>query len=134
MTYRYIAEVMDGTRRLLRMLPDNVRKTEYRRKALAPGVHGQPRWEFPTTWLMDHHTGYWLSIAIPKMEERISKSTWTAVLHQVPKALRAAGETPPDQGAATKLALYPAGMPLRLDEIQRALAHRPRAKEGGEYL
>ena len=54
MNYRYISEVMDGTRRLLRMLPDGVRKTEFRRKAMSPGAHGQPRWEFPTTWLMDH--------------------------------------------------------------------------------
>ena len=47
MTYRYISDVMDGARRLLRMLPDSFRKTEYRRKALSPGPHGQPRWEFP---------------------------------------------------------------------------------------
>ena len=57
-TYRYISEVMDGARRLLRMIPDNVRKTEYRRKALAPGVRGEHRWEFPTTWLAEHHTVY----------------------------------------------------------------------------
>ena len=93
-TYRYISEVTDGTRRLLRMLPDNVRKTEYRRKALSPGVHGQPRWEFPKTWPMEHHTGYWQSIAIPKMEEKIPKSARKAVSHQPTKALRAAGETP----------------------------------------
>ena len=43
MTYRYISDVVDGTRRLLRMLTDNFRKTEYRRNALSRGVHGQPR-------------------------------------------------------------------------------------------
>ena len=58
MEFRYISDVMDGARRLLRMLPDNARGTEYRRKALSPGVHGEPLWEFPTTWLMDHHAGY----------------------------------------------------------------------------
>ena len=97
MTFRYISEVMEGTRRLMRMLPDNVRKTEYRRKALSPDANGLPRWEFPTTWLMEHHTGYWLAIAIPKMEGAISKSAWKAVLHQPAKHLRAAGESsPPD--------------------------------------
>ena len=95
MTYRYISEVMGGAPRLMRIPPKNVRKTECRRNALSPGVHGQPRWEFPTTWLMDHHTGYWQSIAIRKMEEQISKSARRAVLHQPAKALRAAGGTLP---------------------------------------
>ena len=137
MTFRYISEVMDGTRRLMRMLPDNVRKTEYRRKALSPDVNGLPRWEFPTTWLMEHHTGYWLPIAIPKMEETISKSARKAVLHQPSKHLRAAGESsPPDSVPlkTVKTTVYPAGLPLRPDEIQRARGHRPRSLEGGESL
>ena len=65
-TYRYISEVMGGTRRLLRMLPGEVRKNEYRRNALLPGFHGQPRRGFPTTWLTGRQTGYWESIAIPE--------------------------------------------------------------------
>ena len=141
MTFRYVSDVMDGTRRLLRMLPDSVRKTEFRRKALSPGPQGLPRWEFPTTWLMDHPTGYWLAVAIPKMEEKISKSAWKAVLHQQVKPLRAAGETPaPDITAATSLqgngksTLYPAGMPLRPDEIKRARGHRPKSLTTGESL
>ena len=127
MTYRYISDAMDDTRRLLRMLPGNVRKTEYRRKALSPGAHGQHRWGFPTTWLMDHHTGYWQSIAIPKMDEQISKSAWGAVLHQPTKSIRVAGETAPAESTNLKSNLsngenppYQAGMPLRPDEIQRA--------------
>ena len=102
MTYRYVSEVMDGARRLLRMLPGNVRKTEYRCKALSPGFHGQHRWEFPTTWLMEHHTGYWQSIAIPEMEEQISKSARKAGLRQPIKALRDAGETPIPDAAQLK--------------------------------
>ena len=81
MTYRYVSDVMDGVRRLIRMLPDNVRKTDYRRKALTPGPQGRPRWGFPTTCLMGHHTGYWQAIAIPKMEEKISKCAWKVVPH-----------------------------------------------------
>ena len=49
MALRYVSDVMDGVRRFVRMLPDNVRKTEYRRKALTPRPQGRPRWEFPTT-------------------------------------------------------------------------------------
>ena len=140
-TYRYISDVMDGTRRLLRMLPDSVRKTEYRRKSLPPGPRGQPRWEFPTTWLMGHHTGYCLSIAIPKMEEKVAKSPWKAALHQPAKQLRAAGEasSPKDTAVADSLPTgkatpYPPGMPLRPDEIQRARGHLPKSLEGGESL
>ena len=141
MTYRYISDVMDGTRRLLRTFPDDVRKTEYRRKALPPGPQGQPRWEFSTTWLMDRHTGYWLPISIPKMEAKISKSAWNAVLQQPTKQLRAAGETPTPLETlltgtphAGKTSPYPAGMPLRPGEIQRARGHRPKSLEGGESL
>ena len=115
------------------MFPDNVRKTEYRRKAFPPGVHGEPRWAFPTTWLMENHTGYWQSIAIPKMEEQISKSAWKAARHQPQKALRAAGETALANATDLETVLnkdrtppYPAGIPLRPDEIRRARCHLPR--------
>ena len=91
MSYRYISEVMDGNRRLRMMLPWIVRKTEYRRKAHSPCVHGRPRLESPTTWLMNHHTGYWKSITVPKMEGRISKSAWKAALRHPAKPLHAAG-------------------------------------------
>ena len=139
MAFRYISDVMDGARRLLRMLPNNVRKTEYRRKALSPWAHGQPRWEFPTTWLMDHHADYRQSIAIPKMEEKISKSAWNAVLHPSGKKLRADGETSVPPGVPltnpppiSKASPYPDGAPLRPGEIQRARGHRPRSVEGGK--
>ena len=63
MTFHYVSDVMGGARRLFRMLPGSVRRTEYRRKELTHGPTGQPRWEFPTTWLMDHPTGYGPSIS-----------------------------------------------------------------------
>ena len=62
---------MDGVARLIRMILDNVRKTEFSRKVLTRGPKGRPRWEFRTAWLMGRHTGYWQSIAIPQMEEEI---------------------------------------------------------------
>ena len=102
MTYRYISEVADGARWLLIMIPGSARDTEYRRNALSPGAHGQPRWEFPTTWLMGRHTGYWQSIANPKMGGRISKSAWKAAHRQPVMPLRAAGETPHELAAKEK--------------------------------
>ena len=137
--YRYISDVMDGTRRLLRMSPGNVRKTEYRSKALSPGARGQHRWEFPTTWPMDHHTGYWQSIAIPKMGEQLSKSAWKAVLHQPTKQLRAAGEVPVSNGAQLtgnppvgKTSPYPEGTPPDLTKFSvPAVTAHALWKEGG---
>ena len=58
MSYRYISEVMDGDRRLLRTLPGSVRENEYRKKAPFAVPGGLPRWEFQTVWLMGNHTGY----------------------------------------------------------------------------
>ena len=59
MSYSYIAEIRDGARRMIRMLPDVVKKTDLRRKALSPGPSGRVLWGYPTTWLMSHPTGYW---------------------------------------------------------------------------
>ena len=70
MAYAYIAEVKDGTRRTIRMLPDLVKKTDLGRKPLPPGPTGRELWEYPATWLMTHPTGYWQSTAKPKLEER----------------------------------------------------------------
>ena len=110
MAYRYISEVVDGDRMLLRMPPGSVRKTEYRRKAPAPGAHGQPRWGFPTTWLMGRHTGYRKSIAIPKMEDRIFISAWKAAMRQPANPLRAAGGGP-NSPRRQKTSSCPAGIP-----------------------
>ena len=66
MTYRYVPDVTDGVRLLMRTRPDNVRKTEYRRMALKPGAVGRPRLEFPTALSMCRRDGYWQAIASPK--------------------------------------------------------------------
>ena len=58
MSYTYLAEIKDGNRRMIRMLPDVVKKTDLRRRALSPGPTGRTLWEYPTTWLMTHPTGY----------------------------------------------------------------------------
>ena len=71
MTYAYLAEIKDGTRRMIRMLPDVVKKTDLRRKALSPGPSGRVLWEYPTTWFMTHPAGYWQASVKPKLEESV---------------------------------------------------------------
>ena len=94
-TYRYVSDLMGGVRLRTRMLPDNVRKTEYRRNALTPGPAGRPRWGFPNDGLMGRQTGYWQAISIPQMVEGISKSSRNSALRGQPKPLgiRAMGWT-----------------------------------------
>ena len=120
MENRYVSDVADGVRRLMRTLPDTVRKTEPRRMALTPGPSGRPRWGFPAAWLMDLHAGYWGSISTPKMEEKIPKSSWESVSREPAKTLRGAGEggdLPSNKlkysdGGTRNASAYPAGIPL----------------------
>ena len=80
MASRYIAAVKEGARKMVRMLPETVRKGEFRRKALTPMADGRSRWEFPTTFFMDNATGFWQSIAIPSLEEKAPRNTWLTFL------------------------------------------------------
>ena len=57
---------MGGALRLLRTLPDNVRKAEYRRNSLNPGPLGRPRWEFPPAWLVGPTQGIGILLRYPK--------------------------------------------------------------------
>ena len=123
MTYAYLAEIKDGTRRMIRMLPDVVKKTDLRRKALSPGPSGRALWEYPTTWLMTHPTGYWQSSVKTKLEERVSRATWKTILNSgVKEKPRVGGE-----GGAEKTTQeqYPGGIPLSIEEIRASRAFRP---------
>ena len=55
---------------MARKLPETVRKGDIRRKSLTPMSDGRSRCEYPTTFLMEHPTGYWQSIAAPRLEEK----------------------------------------------------------------
>ena len=126
MDYRFISEVMGGARRLLRIPSDSVRKTKYRRKALAPGTGGRPLWKLSTVWLVGTHNGYSQSTSLRKMEDETSKSTWKEVRHSAAKTLREAGEQPLND----RTVAYPAGTPLRAGEIRLARNYRPRSIDG----
>ena len=123
MSFAYIAEVKDGTRRMIRMLPDVVKKTDLRRKALSPGPSGRVLWEYPTTWLMSNPTGYWQGSVKPKLEERVSRATWKTILSAGLKDRRGAGGE--EQTDKPSLDQYPAGIPLPNEEIKASRAFRP---------
>ena len=124
---------------MVRMLPEAVRKGEFRRKALTPMADGRSRWEYPTTFLMEHPTGYWQFIAVPLLEEKVSRSTWKAFLGVVPKRLDAGGRDE-QQAEITQSdsrvpdSDYPAGQPLSETEQKACRNHRPKSLSDGKYL
>ena len=123
MAYAYIAEIKDGTRRMIRMLPDVVKTTDLRRKALSPGPTGRVLWEYPTTWLMTHPTGYWQESVKQKLEERVSRATWKTILSGNTKDKPGVGGESTTESASQDL--YPAGMPLSQQEIRASRSFRP---------
>ena len=135
MTYRYIAEVKDGTRRMMRMLNDGARETDFRRRALTPASTGKVMWEYPTVWLMGHDTGYWETMVVPKLEERVARSSWKMILGKPTDNSRAAGEKDDVWGDTsgwkergkkdTKYDAYPAGIPLSKVEIESPVTFAP---------
>ena len=128
MSYSYLAEIKDGTRRTIRMLPDVVKKTDLRRKALSPGPSGRVLWEYPTTWLMSQPTGYWQGSVKPKLEERVSRATWGTILIAGLKGKRGVGGD--DIVDKPHQDQYPAGMPLANEEIKASRAFRPMGGSG----
>ena len=151
MNLRYIAEVKGGTRRVIRMLHDSVKKIDFRQKALSPLKTGPPLWKYPATWLMSNSAGYWQSIMIPKLEDRVSRAEWKAVLALPAQKNKSGGGgmedsavvqeevsaapaawKPNAQGAhkppiATK---YPDGRPLRGGEVRASRNHKPKGLDG----
>ena len=124
---------------MVRMLPEAVRKGEFRRKALTPMADGRSRWEYPTTFLMEHPAGYWLSIAVPRLEEKVSRSTWETFLGVAPKRLAAGGGEEPVAELVEVVSRipdsdYPAGQPLTEIEQKACRNHRPKSLTDGKYL
>ena len=120
----------------MRTLPDIARKTDFRRKALSPNPSGSVLWEYPTVWLMEHSAGSWQSAVLPKLEERVSRSTWKAILSPSldKDRNRAAGEDEYKNQFRLTTEAYPAGIPLRAEEIKASRNSRPRSTETGDFL
>ena len=113
MTFRYIAAIKEGTRKMVRMLPETVRKGEFRRKALTL-ADGRSRWGFPTTFLMDHPTGFWLSTAVPRLEEKVSRNSWKTFWRQIDVQPLAVMKLRPSLGATASEFRIPATRPGNL--------------------
>ena len=116
MSYRYIAEIKDGARRMMRMHPDMARKTDFRRKALSHNATGSSIWAYSTVWLTGRSTGFWQSAVLPKLEERVSRSTRGSILSASmnKKKIRASGEEDRELLYKPNAAAYPAGTPIRV--------------------
>ena len=140
MARRYIAAVKEGARKMVRMLPETVRKGEFRRKALTPMSDGRSRWGYPTTFLMEHPAGYWQSLDIPRLEEKVSRSTWQTFLVLQPKRPAAGGnedhpgDMQPEQEVRLPNDEYPAGHPLSDAERKACRNHRYKSTSDGRYL
>ena len=113
MTFRYIAAIKEGTRKMVRMLPETVRKGEFRRKALTL-ADGRSRWGFPTTFLMDHPTGFWLSTAVPRLEEKVSRNSWKTFWRQIDVQPLAVMKLRPSLGTTASEFRIPATRPGNL--------------------
>ena len=126
----------EGTRKMARMLPETVRKGEFRRKALTPMPDGRTRWGHPAVFIMSHPTGFWQSMAVPRLEDKVSLGTWKAFLGDFTKRGKAGGgdeeilvtETP------QPMAEYPAVKPLTESERKACRNHRPKSTDGGLFL
>ena len=138
MTYRYVAAVKEGTRKMLRMLPEAVRKGELRRKALTPMPDGRSRWGYPATFLMEHPTGFWLSLDVPRLGEKVSRNTWKAFVGIQPKRPDGGTEDAIVNAVAPIVRVpdsdYPAGHPPTETELKACRNHRPKSLPDGKYI
>ena len=118
------------------MLPETVRKGEFRRTALSPMPDGRSRWGYPPTFLTSHTTGFWMSVAVPRLEERVSRSTWAMCLNSGSRRNAAGGLELDDyeQVHAIPPSKYPSGRPLTLEESKACRWHRPKILVGGRFL
>ena len=146
MNYRYIALIRDGTRKIMRLGWDGMRKPGFARIALCSSDATAPRWEYPPTFLMHRETGLWISRVVPRMEEKVSRPNWPHALcgnKGRPKSgdedRKAGSISVQDEGAnptipANGKKMYPAGKPLRLEERETSKQHRPKSTASSEYL
>ena len=120
-----------------------MKKPAFARIALNPTVDNRTRWEYPTVFLMRHESGFWLSRIVPRMEEKVSKATWKALVEHDKQRGAGGGtiESPemeeimPDPIIdKSKRKLYPSGKPLRSEERQLSSQFRPKSTSTGDYL
>ena len=143
MNYLYCAQIREGTRKIMRLGGEGMKKPSFARIALNPTANNRTRWEYPTVFLMHHEAGHWLSRVIPRMEEKVSKSTWKTLAEQekrkgaggnVNEMIESEEEVVNIAIDKDKRRIYPAGKPLRLEERQLSTQFRPKSTSAGDYL
>ena len=70
MNFHYIARNKEGTRSVIRMGADGVKKPRFARIALNSADGKGQRLEYPATFLTRHPSGMRLARIIPKLEEK----------------------------------------------------------------
>ena len=95
---------------------------------------------------MSHEAGLWRSRVVPRMEEKVSRTTWQRELYGTkgaPKTEekdRKEGSAPSEEKQSEviigegKKRMYPAGKPFRLEERGLSKHHRPKSTADGAYL
>ena len=124
---------------MVRILPETVRKGERRMEALTLMSDGRSRWEYPTTFLMEHPAGFWQSIAVPRLEEKVPRSTWQTFLGLRPKRPTEGGneeelgDTQDAQAVRLPNSECPAGHPLTDAEHRACRNRRHKSTSDGRY-
>ena len=115
MNFHYIAQIKDGSKKVIMLGADRVKKPDFARLALNCVDGRRHRWEYPTTFPMRHPEGLWLARIVPKLEEKVAKSAWVSVLESsnVKEKEKNAGIAPKVEATSSKR-MYPAGKPPTL--------------------
>ena len=84
--------------------------------------------------------GIWQSIDVPRLDAKVSRSTWQTFLGLQPQRPTAGGseedmiETPGHQEVRLPNAEYPAGLPLTESEQLMCRNHMPKSTTDGRFL
>ena len=125
---------------MVRILPETVRRGEFRRKALTPMADGRSRWGYPTTFLMERPTGFRQAIAIPRLGEKVSRSTWQTFLGLSSKRPTDGGHEAASDYKMHEQEIrlpnneYHAGKQLTDAEHRACRNHRPESLNDGRFL
>ena len=122
---------IERIRRIVRIAPPGSKRDKIARSAWRPRAGGTPLWQFPDTFAIESHTGFWQSIIIPEMDRKMESQmianalgkTTTEGIGEKTKHTRAGNEKPK--------AAHTAGKRLRPNEQDADRKNSPRSKHTG---
>ena len=85
---------------------------------------------------MEHSAGFWQHAALPHLEERVSRSTWKAILSAGMNTgkNRASGEDERKLQYKPNAEANQAGIPTLVEAIKESRNFRPKSTDAGEFL